>query len=285
MTSAKAISLTAAFLVAGATSLAPATAAPASPSMVQLGANEATAAGMSREWRNSRPVVVRGGQGEVLFAYGLSQPQVVCAPLQVCDIAFQPGEALLNVDIGDRARWKVTPARSGAGPTERVHLIIKPVDVGLQSSLVVTSNRRVYHLGLRSHPTEYMARVAFDYPDDPAVLAAQLDAANPSGPAGAVEGDIGAAGLNFAYGIYGKAPWRPERVYNDGTKTYVDMPRRMETSEAPTLLVIGPGKQQRLVNYRINDRRYIVDQIFDRAVLITGTGKRQTKITLIREVR
>jgi len=37
-----------------------------------------------------------------------------------------------------------------------------------------------------------------------------------------------------------------------------------------------------IVNYRLQDGRYIVDQIFDQAVLISGVGKRQERVTITR---
>jgi type IV secretory pathway VirB9-like protein len=46
------------------------------------------------------------------------------------------------------------------------HLIIKPLDVGLETSMVVTTNRRSYHLKLRSHRSQYMPQVAFTYPEE-----------------------------------------------------------------------------------------------------------------------
>jgi len=40
------------------------------------------------------------------------------------------------------------------------------MDVGLETSLVVTTDRRAYHIRLRSHRTEYMPQVMFAYPDE-----------------------------------------------------------------------------------------------------------------------
>jgi P-type conjugative transfer protein TrbG len=81
-------------------------------------------------------------------------------------VALQAGEQVNSIHLGDTARWTVEPAISGSGPTEVQHLIIKPMDVGLETSLVVTTNRRSYHLKLRSHRTEYMPQVAFTYPEE-----------------------------------------------------------------------------------------------------------------------
>ena len=37
-----------------------------------------------------------------------------------------------------------------------------------------------------------------------------------------------------------------------------------------------------LVNYRLQGDRFIVDQLFDKAMLIAGVGSKQTKVTITR---
>ena len=96
-----------------------------------------------------------------------SEPSIICAVLQVCDVALEPGEQVNNINVGD-PRWTVEPAITGFGASEVQHLIIKPQDVGLDTSLVVTTNRRTYHLRLRSHRTKFMPYVTFIYPTDDA---------------------------------------------------------------------------------------------------------------------
>jgi type IV secretory pathway VirB9-like protein len=71
-------------------------------------------------------------------------------------------------------------------------------------------------------------------------------------------------------------------------KTIIEMPRVMQQTEAPSLLVVRAGgkvtndKDASLVNYRVQGDRYVVDQVFDEAVLIAGVGKRQERITIAR---
>jgi len=88
--------------------------------------------------------------------------------------------------------------------------------------------------------------------------------------------------LNFGYRIEGKTPWRPVRVYDDGKKTIIQVPSTMAQTEAPALLVLRGG-QHVLVNYRIQGDRYIVDTIFNKAILIAGVGDDQEKVTILRE--
>jgi type IV secretion system protein VirB9 len=86
--------------------------------------------------------------------------------LQVCDVELQPGEQVNSIHLGDTVRWTVEPAITGYGPTEVQHLIVKPMDVNLDTTLLVTTNRRTYSLRLRSHRTQFMPKVSFAYPDE-----------------------------------------------------------------------------------------------------------------------
>ena len=109
---------------------------------------------------------VAESNGAIKFLYGAQQLSIVCAVLQVCDVALQAGEQINSINLGDTDRWTVEPAITGSGAGEVQHLIIKPMDVGLETSLVVPTNRRTYHFRLRSHRTQYMPQVSFTYPED-----------------------------------------------------------------------------------------------------------------------
>ena len=137
---------------------------------LKLNAQEREALAIAKKWKagNSTQGLkpVAGADGVIRFLYGATQPSIICAVLQVCDVELQPGERVNTIHLGDMARWTVEPAVTGQGGNEVQHLIIKPMDSGLETSLMVTTDRRAYHLRLRSHRTEYMPRVAFTYPDE-----------------------------------------------------------------------------------------------------------------------
>lgn len=231
-----------------------------------------------------------GADGSIRFLFGASEPTIVCAVLQVCDVALQAGEQVNSINLGDTARWTVEPAITGSGADEVQHLIIKAQDVGLNTSLVVTTNRRTYHFRLLSHRTEYMPFVSFTYPEDAMAKWAAIrkdevkEQVNNTIPStGEYLGD-----LKFNYAVEGRSSWTPTRVYNDGRKTIIEMPYSMSQQDAPTLLVIRKvkgkfkDKDQEMVNYRVQGNRYIVDNVFDRAILISGVGRDQARIVITR---
>ncbi|KAI5912057.1 P-type conjugative transfer protein TrbG [Azoarcus sp. PA01] len=258
-----------------------------------LTAQEREALRIAKKWGASSATGIKpvaGANGAVRFIYGAQQPSVVCAVLQVCDVALQPGELVNSIHLGDTARWTVEPAITGSGAAETQHLIIKPMDVGLETSLIATTNRRTYHLKLRSHRTEYMPQVAFTYPED---ALAKWDAIRTRDVREREEQTMPQTGeylgnLSFDYDVSGATRWKPVRVYNDGRKTIIEMPSTMEQTEAPTLLVVRKDgelftdDETVLVNYRVQGDRYIVDTIFDKAVLIAGVGSSQDRVTITR---
>jgi type IV secretion system protein VirB9 len=258
---------------------------------VVLTPQEKNAIEIGKKWQTGRTTSapVPGGDGAITFMYGSGQTQVVCAVLQVCDISLQPGEQVNGLDAGD-PRYTVSPAISGAGDNQVVHMILKPLDVGLDTALVVTTDRRTYHFRLRSTLKETMPFARFSYPEDAAAKWAAIrkteakDLHDNTIP----ETREYLGNLDFNYSIEGKTRWKPVRVYNDGVKTIIEMPASMSQTEAPSLLVVRrdagffSDAETEMVNYRIQDSRYIVDSIFDKAILVAGVGSNQDKITIER---
>ncbi|RWH94163.1 MAG: P-type conjugative transfer protein TrbG [Mesorhizobium sp.] len=242
-------------------------------------ANEAKGIGISGQWRGSRGLVTKGADGKVVFLYGEIQPSVVCSPLQVCDIELEAGEAVRDVLVGDTVRWKVEPATSGAAGGQAIHLIVKPSEPGIVTSMVVTTSRRTYHIQLKSHQAQYMARVGFEYPED---VSKKLADVNARMEASTIPGaGVPAEQLQFGYSISGSTRWRPSRVYSDGIKTYIQFPRSISGQDAPVLFVVSGG-QNRIVNYRMKNDMMIVDYHVDKAVLVSGAGWKQEKVTIRR---
>lgn len=194
------------------------------------------------------------------------------APGSITDLALQPGEALIAVASGDTTRWIIGDTTSGSGPAKRVHILVKPVSAGLVTSLVITTDRRAYHLRLTSTALATMAGLRWTYPQDELLaLRRTIAAEEASAP---VASGIEVDQLNFDYVISGDQPsWRPLRVFDDGRKTYVEFPATLSQGDAPPLFAIGTDNDVELVNYRLRGRFYVVDRILDRAELRFGLKK------------
>lgn len=204
--------------------------------------------------------------------------RLYAAPEQVSDIALQPGETLVAVAAGDTARWVIGDTVSGAGASRRVHILVKPSANALRTNLVITTDRRVYHIQLESTSGASMASIGWTYPQD------ELLALSGSGAAAAAPVAVGLAleALNFGYRIEGDdPPWRPLRAFDDGRQVFIEFPPNLSTGEAPPLFVLGAGGSAELVNYRVRGRYYIVDRLFEAAELRLGE-KHQQVVRIVR---
>lgn len=207
--------------------------------------------------------------------------RLYAAPERVTDIALQPGETVTAVAAGDTVRWTVGDTTSGSGESRRTHILVKPFAAGLRTNLVITTDRRAYHLQLESTATTAMAALSWTYPQD-ALIALRRDrlAAEAAAP---VASGLAVENLNFNYRISGDNPgWRPLRAFDDGRQTFIEFPPSIAVGEAPPLFVVGTEGDAQLVNYRMTGRYYVVDRLFDTAELRLG-GRRQQIVRLSRD--
>lgn len=196
------------------------------------------------------------------------------APERVSEIALQPGEALISVAAGDTVRWVIGDTTSGSGAGKRTHILVKPSAAGLDTNLVITTDRRLYRVEVESNAKSSMAGISWIYPQD-ALLALKRDEAAAAAAQPVAEG-VAVEALNFDYSIDGDQPsWRPVRAFDDGRQVFIQFPASLGQGEAPPLFVVGKGGRSELVNYRLRGRYYVVDRLFSAAELRLGERRQQ----------
>lgn len=211
--------------------------------------------------------------------------QAYTAPGAVTDIALQPGEDLVAVAAGDTVRWVIGDTTSGSGADKRTHILVKPFASGLATNLVITTDRRSYHLQLTATSRTAMAALSWTYPAGE--LIALRHAAEHAEAVEPVAGGLAVDNLHFNYVVSGDQPaWRPLRAFDDEQQTFIEFPASIAVGEAPPLFIVGPTGEAELVNYRVRGRYYVVDRIFDIAELRLGTQKQQVvRVTRVTEAR
>ena len=146
---------------------------------------------------------------------------------------------------------------------------MKPFTAGLATNLVITTDRRTYHLALTSTDNIAMAALSWSYPQDE--LIAFRAAAEQTAAAQAIASGLSVEQLHFGYAISGDSPsWRPLRAFDDGRQTFIEFPASLSVGEAPPLFLVDAKGTASLVNYRVQGRYYVVDRIFDTAELRLG---------------
>lgn len=240
----------------------------------------------AQEFRSGEhaPPVTAGEQGRVVFAFGSTIPKVLCTPRRICDIELQPGESIQSAMAGDPVGWVLEPARAGATQ----HVVLKPQLPMIETNLAIYTDRRVYHIELQSTAKDHMPFISFTYPEDAKTkwlaLAAQrnVPGVSKAETKGGDEYEVsiapGSLHFNYKVSLEGRwlvrrnIKWAPVRVFDDGSKTIIEMPRAILAHELPVLLVREGDGQDKLVNFTVKGTRFLVDRLFTKAVLVKGVG-------------
>ena len=252
-----------------------------------------------QEGENPKPVLKN--DGVVRFPYGEYQPVVICQPLNLCDIELQAGEEIQGIVIGDSERWNegdqgVPVVYSGVGDKQTPHLVLKPSQGGLDTSLMVTTSKRTYMIKLKSREDGYVARAGFYYPGE---LIQRFENNKEKLRAGVVENPgstpqsvvkmplINLSKLNYKYTLKGDDyVWKPIQVFDDGISVYIQLPDGVSSRSLPGICIVpdddsGSDKCE-MVNFRYNEHFYIVDKLFNKAKLINGFGDHAQIVTILR---
>lgn len=224
--------------------------------------------------------------------------ELLAAPGQITDIVLEPGETLVETNpiaAGDTVRWIIGNTSSGEGASRRVHVLVKPAQAGLSTNLIINTSRRSYHLRMRVSSRAYFSQVIWRYPAashvmspssaQPSPTPASLEPPSLAPPAPVSPTAVAAppAPLHFGYRIKGQARWRPERVFDDGVRTYVEFGPAVTLDDLPPLYGLGlDGKSPELINYRIEGRRLVVDRLLDRAELRFGLKHWERRVRITR---
>jgi P-type conjugative transfer protein TrbG len=212
------------------------------------------------------------------FIYGKLIPEMTCAPLQACDIALQPAEKIFGVYFGDTERWTYEIAASGEGENQQPHIIFKPLESHIATNFIVTTDKHTYHIKLIAREENVLLQAEFDYPDE--IPAARLE----NNETDLIHMNLENIDFNYQVKLNGflkqKPDFYPLKVFNDGAHVYIIMPADEKTHESPALF-LQENDELMLVNYHVKKNYYIVDQLFNKAVLVHGVGKNQIKIEII----
>jgi len=211
--------------------------------------------------------------------------EIMTAPGFLTILRLRPGEDLQHLAAGDTSRWLIDiigagnadSNANGLWPSEtqpesgRVCVLIKPRFPGLKTNLIIATNERTYMIDLKSSEETYHSAVEWTYPQPPTVLPSPTKPAPPAVPVDDRHT------RNFLYSLQAPArglpPWAPEAVYDDGHRVYVQFHSSINDVRRPPLYLLDSDGTARMVNYRTEPNRYVVDELFDRAALRIGNER------------
>ncbi len=240
--------------------------------------------------------------GEVQFTFGAGVPTIVCALLELSDILLEKGERIFNVHLGDTARWSIDTTVSGNGENRTEHIIVKPLDSGLKTTLVIATDRRTYHIRLKSSVHDFMPQISFVYPNEGifrrnggirrypagdksfdysiAKAAPQESMGSTVSYETSLRGESartkGApSSRNYAYDIYGDDRLIPVNAYDDGVNTYIQMDPSLKHQDLPALMrvnkkegLIFDDEALSAVNFKLEGNTFVVFGIYEHLRLV-----------------
>jgi type IV secretion system protein VirB9 len=212
-----------------------------------------------------------------LYDYDPNQVyEIYTQVLRLTDIYLEPGELSLDDPfISDSDRWVIGAGVSQENGVLIQHIYIKPKAAGLEATMIINTDRRVYHLLLRSYTAVYMPIVRFRYYDSiirktyisPDVLPNTAERPLEQDSTGQLEYiDPRYLSFNYTarYGLFRRRPvWMPNRVYDDGKKTYIVFPEAVLQREMPGIF----ENKNDIVNYRVLENIVIIDKLIEKITI------------------
>ena len=192
----------------------------------------------------------------------------------ITDITLHPNEKLVGVLAGDTDRWIIETANvDNTG-----HVYVKPKFADISTNFIINTDKRSYRLAVSSADI-YNPVVSWDYPEEVYRKLASTEVYQNREEKEFLDiftEKIGdryiAKTMNYSYETKGSkkadAALVPLKVFDDGIRTYIQMPTSNKY-DLPVLYNvedINKGKLT-LVNYRVHGAYFIADRVFTHARL------------------
>jgi type IV secretion system protein VirB9 len=204
------------------------------------------------------------------------QYPVVCKVLGLTVIQLENSEIPIGLPyLSDTLRWEITGDvwRTVDGLSVQL-IIIKPLEPGLTTNMILVTNQRIYQFVLTSTRDSYMPMIKFRYPlsQGSFITAESLRNQNERS-----ETEARGQFLSYNYKIISgwaltgwfKPEWSPTEAWDDGHKTYIRLPKGVLQREYPTVF----EKSNYIVNYRVSENVMILDKLISEITLRLN-GKR-----------
>jgi type IV secretion system protein VirB9 len=187
--------------------------------------------------------------------------EVYTQPLRVTDIRLEPGEKAVEMPFfSDSERWMPGAGVSYENGEAVQHIYVKPVEHSLSATLIINTDRRVYHLVLRSYQSVFMPMVRWRYPSTGLpnnFIKAGEGAGEHTPEAAQVDPRFLSFNYRVTYSRFRKPLWFPDLVYDDGKKTYISFPLDVLQTELPAIF----EDRANVVNYRVVENLVIIDKL------------------------
>jgi type IV secretion system protein VirB9 len=216
--------------------------------------------------------------GVMYYAFdGSFEYEIHTQPYRTTDIILEPGEQVIEMPfLSEEKVWDIGAGVSRENGQDVQHFFVKPSQSRLTTSMIIITDRRVYHLLLKSFSEHYMVMVKWRYPPGMAFHVKADAMQDLRERVNRFQNDILTVNpemLSFdykmTYSIFKKPLWLPRRVYDDGAKTYIQLDERMLHAESPVLF----NRSNHRINYRVHKNLIVIDELIEKLTLRRGSEK------------
>lgn len=208
----------------------------------------------------------------VQFEYDSDQTFLILSrPKAVTDIEFAADEKIMTVAGGDTKNWELTPTAN------KKHLFVKPVYDNTETSMTVLTDKRSYQFVLKSTTAgaKWYQRVTWRHGQ---TVLLDLNAVESDKAVAVTDANIATRGdsvnpknLRFGFQIAGDADFKPVAIYDDGKRTWIQMPPGLQ--ELPALFGMADGDEFQLVNSIIDGDYIVAQRVLNSGILKLGKAE------------
>ena len=240
-----------------------------------------------------------------LFPYGEGMPVLLCAPFQVCDVSFVPGDVPVQRTIGDGLEWPTSwwVGQSDKGPI--YHMVFKPMDEGVQTNVIIgMTNNHSYTFMLKAVKPEQLRVYKYSY-YDPTVWSVHMSFP-PVVPPQVAQKDqevaqlkeqvqklskpkvhsltIDPRSVESRYSVSGNAVWKPDAVFDDKVRVFIQFPVSVTQHFRPAFFLVSEdGQLEPDTATRVSPEMLVVPHLFEKGALVYGIGSQRKIVYITRE--
>ena len=199
--------------------------------------------------------------------------EIYCQPYRVTDLILEPGEQVIEMPfLSEEKVWEIGAGVSRQNGIDTQHFFLKPAYSGLITSFILITDKRVYHLLLKSYKDCYMTQVKWKYPNT-MPFTIKTDAMEEINKLSKETTGVDPAFLSFdykmSYSVFKKPYWLPTRVYDDGKHTYITMNETVLHMTSPVLF----NERNERINYSVNKNLIVINELIEKVTLRVGKEK------------
>lgn len=197
-------------------------------------------------------------------------------PYHLTDIILEPGEIVIGTPklSEDESAWELTAdvGKDVSTGLDVQHLYIKPAYSKQDASMIIVTDRRVYHFRLRSFSDTHMAMVKFRYPqtvnkwltkDETKGRSLENNLIRISNPENI------SVDYKIKYSTHKVPEFLPKLVYDDGRMTYIQVDEIVLQKKLPVVF----NEKNEIVNYTVDKNVFVIPRLINKITLKLGKEK------------